>query len=182
MTLRESVNKRPWTFGLTLALLVCAAAQVTLWRRLERDRGLAGRQRDKLRAMANMARDYIALKAGAAIKAEPSRGNEELSVDMVDAVARKMRLRRGSMSENRIDRGDNMRERLVTLTVQSATRRLVADFLLAVEKRGRGVFTRELNMSPSALSPKLVDAKIQFAALEEPGDTSGNETPNTASK
>lgn len=172
MTLRERINAHPWITALVVSLVLTLAADAILWRLGARTGRLAAAQRERLREMTQLAAEYRGLREQVATaQPPPSAGRKELSVGLVDGIARRMRVLRGSMSENRLDLGDGVRERIVTLRLRKTTRRTLGDFLLAVEKQGRGVYTRELTITPNASSVKLVDAKVQFAATESPKET-----------
>lgn len=172
MTLRERMNAHPWITTLVALLALLLLADLVLWRVAVRSRRLAARQRARLSEMEKLAAECRSLRRRIASATPASSvGRKDLSVGLVDGIAQRMRVLRGSMSENRQELRDGLRERIVTLRLRKITRQKLASFLLAVEKAGRDVYTRELTITPSAQSPGLVDASVQFAAMEPSEET-----------
>lgn len=159
---------RRWPVALLALLLAAAAVQGWLWVRLSRSRELAQRHAERLAQMEGLAAELVALRRAAEGEdaEEPADGTEPLSAALVDRIAKAQGVRLDSLNESRSETSGGRKEILVAATAQALSRQELAKLLLGVETDGRGAVARELRMTANTQAPKLVDARIVFAAQE----------------
>ena len=173
MNASATIKQHPWVSALALAILICSLADIGLALHLRRARDDSGRQRDRLRAMENLADEFRALKAQSDVVDLRLPPGVRLTPNAVTAIAKDRGIAGhiSTMSASPARYDEHIQEQIIDLSLSGVTRQDLALFLRAVEQIAPAVRTKELGIMPSAAGPRtgqtaLIDARVQISAYE----------------
>ena len=172
MTSREWANERPWVFWPALILLAAVALCIALWMTSRDSREQAGKQSERLDTLSGLAEQARAVKVQATGRGRIARPGT-LEWPKVRELAQQQGIAEDQrhLTSSRKDRGKNVTEQMVDVTIKNINREPLAHFLKSVEDMDPAIRTKSLQVT---LSNKIVeqgiktpvDAKAQFSAYE----------------
>jgi len=173
MNASASIKQHPWIFGLALALVICALADIGLALHLRSAGVERDQHRDRAQTLENLAEEFRALKTQSEVAGGTLAPGARLTPDAVTAIAKERgiagHISTTSASPSRSS--DRIQEQIIDLALSGVTREDLALFLRAVEQIDPAVRIKELRLTPSAVGARtgqtaLVDAHVQISAYE----------------